>query len=261
MKKNHIIEENIENPKNGISVTDFFHPQSTPEETQTIDRPTDGVYRRFLHVVFDNVISRSELSAFRGAIINKAGKENTLFHNHTNNGYLYKYPLIQYKLYRNIYPSILCIEKGVDEIYHLFKHKHWDINLKGKNIDLKVKQLILSDAYFKQCSTFKKYNISNWLALNKENYQKYNSFALKDKIALLENILKANILAMAKGINWHISDKIELIINNINRQKVARYKGVKLLAFNLSFQTNVILPQYLSLGKGASMGFGVITEN
>ena len=52
---------------------------------------------RILHVIFDSNIMPYEVPAFRGAIIKKVGQENILFHNHLNgNGFLYKYPLIQY---------------------------------------------------------------------------------------------------------------------------------------------------------------------
>ncbi|GIW67978.1 MAG: hypothetical protein KatS3mg096_846 [Candidatus Parcubacteria bacterium] len=219
------------------------------------------IKKRLLHIVFENIIEPAELSAFRGAIIHKVGKEHTLFHNHSSGGYIYKYPLIQYKLFKQKHPSLLCIELGVDEIYHFFKNKNWNIDIHGKETELKVMQLNLYDATFRQIVALKKYTIHDWLALNEENYQKYiNTIALKDKISLLENILKANILAMAKGIDWHIPNNIELSIENIGKQKMIHYKGVKLIAFTLTFYTNILLPNHISLGKGAAMGFGEIRK-
>ncbi|RME18839.1 MAG: hypothetical protein D6799_02495 [Bacteroidetes bacterium] len=232
------------------------------EEIISANTSSPIIKRRLLHIVFENTIHPNELPAFRGAIIHKVGKEHILFHNHSSDGYIYKYPLIQYKLYQQKHPSILCIELGVDEIYHFFKNKNWDIHLNGTPIELKVKQLNLFDATFRPIVALKKYHIHNWLALNEENYKKYtNTISLKDKITLLENILKGNILAMAKGIDWHISHQIELNIENINQQKILKYKNIPLSAFSVTFYTNLILPNYISLGKGASLGFGEIRKD
>ena len=76
---------------------------------------------RLLSITFDTEIKPYEIPAFRGAIIEKAGRESILFHNHLNEGaYLYKYPLIQYKMIGSK-PCIMCIEHGVDEIHKFFE--------------------------------------------------------------------------------------------------------------------------------------------
>lgn len=37
-------------------------------------------------------------------------------------------------------------------------------------------------------------------------------------------------------------------------------KGVKLMAFDAEFKTNMSLPDYVGIGKNASIGFGVVTH-
>jgi len=57
---------------------------------------------RVLTVTFAAPIGKREIGAFRGALIDKVGKEHDWFHNHNNdanaqNSFHYRYPMIQYK--------------------------------------------------------------------------------------------------------------------------------------------------------------------
>jgi len=52
---------------------------------------------RTLLIIFANDIGAAQVTSFRGAVIEKVGRENSLFHNHlVDNIFIYKYPLIQY---------------------------------------------------------------------------------------------------------------------------------------------------------------------
>ena len=53
---------------------------------------------RILILRFKDILHKDEVGLFRGAVLNKI-KENSdvLFHNHTEDGFRYAYPLIQYK--------------------------------------------------------------------------------------------------------------------------------------------------------------------
>ena len=95
---------------------------------------------KILNVVFDFDITRREIPAFRGAIINKVGRENVLFHNHFNQNFRYGYPLIQYKVLRSN-PTIVCINDGTEEIHRFFKQTNWDIILHGGEINIEIKHI------------------------------------------------------------------------------------------------------------------------
>ncbi|MFW5721489.1 MAG: CRISPR-associated endonuclease Cas6 [Bacteroidota bacterium] len=41
-------------------------------------------------------------------------------------------------------------------------------------------------------------------------------------------------------------------------EKVITYKDVKHQTFDVSFKTNIFLPEYIGLGKGVSIGFGTV---
>jgi len=70
---------------------------------------------KILTLIFDFEIERRDIPAFRGAIIEKVGRESILFHNHFEEKFRYGYPLIQYKVFKG-YPTIICVNEGTEEI-------------------------------------------------------------------------------------------------------------------------------------------------
>lgn len=214
-----------------------------------------------LFVSFESDLGKHQVPAFRGAMVEKVGRENILFHQHNENQSLrYAYPLIQYKSIQKK-PAIMCIGDGVDEIHKFFNQKNWDINLQGEKLSLTIDRLDLNHFNMNVWNKLFEFKINNWLALNEANFKTYKNLSgLTDKISFLENILKANILAFAKGINWTIDKNIELKITDIKPEKTIRYKGNPLVAFDLNFKTNVFLPNHLGLGKSVSHGFGTVWQ-
>lgn len=215
---------------------------------------------RILLVQFENEIQPWEVPSFRGAVIATAGKQHILFHNHKDDKYLYSYPLIQYKQI-NRKPMLMSIDQGIEEIHHFFEKMQLGILLGDRPYELKIDQLNMNQFTMQVWDKMWDFRIQNWLALNKENYEKYQAHGtMIDKIQHLESTLKGNILSFAKGIDWSIDKEIKLQIKNMHEPRTISYKGNKLSAFNLVFSTNVFLPNYIGLGKGASSGFGVIVK-
>lgn len=208
---------------------------------------------------FDNELPPYQISSFRGAIIEKVGRENILFNHHIEDKvYLYDYPLIQYKSIRKK-SAIMCVGDGVDDIYKLFQFKDWSINLRDQKVNLKIEKLDLNNITLNVWKDKYSYNIRKWLALNSKNYESYLKItSLKDRCEFLEKILIGNIISFAKGIEWNITEKILLNINDILKVSPVKFKGVSLITFDLQFDCNVYLPNYLGLGKGVSHGFGTI---
>lgn len=216
---------------------------------------------RLITIKFDTEIASHEIPAFRGAIAEKAGFENTLFHNHLKDGsFAYRYPLIQYKrLGKN--PAIICIEDGVDEIHHFFQNKSWDVFLGDREVKLTVGSLNMNQITMQVWEKTFDYTIRNWLPLSQENYKAYLSLTDEmDKTEFLERKLIGNIISMAKGIKWDIEKQIKLRINELSHPKKLSYKQQYLVGFDATFRTNVFIPNGMGLGKGVSMGMGVVRQ-
>lgn len=218
---------------------------------------------RRLTIQFDYKIQNREIAAFRGAIASKVGKDNSWFHQHLEDEKLaYRYPLIQYKSIRK-QASVLCLGTAVDEIHKLFNKEDWIIHLKGKKVDLEIDNLDLGNVTLNVWDKSFPYALTNWLALNERNYQRFMAMENEiDQIEMLERILIGNILAFAKGVGWKVEKEIKLRIHKIVNKKSLKYKNTQLLAFDVDFSTNVFLPNYIGLGKGASHGYGMVfTKN
>lgn len=214
---------------------------------------------RTLLVQFDNELAQYEVSAFRGAIIEKVGRENILFNHHLDDTkYLFKYPLIQYKsMYKR--PAVLCLGVGVDEIHKLFSQSSWEINLKGKKMDLQINKLELGNFTLSIGDKSQPYRLDNWIALNTENYKKFSEIEGEiEKKEMLEKILVGNILSFAKGIDWDVDKEIKVRINKIEKVKNIKFKNARLLAFDISFSSNALLPNHFGIGKGVSHGYGIV---
>ncbi len=216
---------------------------------------------RILTIVFEPEIKGGQVRKFRGAIINKVGRECILFHNHLDDKeYNHRYPLIQYKRIRR-HATIVCIEEGVDEIYRLFNQPDWRMKIGEDEVELRIKQLKVNKYTMNVWDKYFDYRIFNWMALNSKNYHLYNQLeSLADKVKLLEGILIANMISFAKGVGWTIphDKKIEVKIKQIVNKKVVNFRGALFTAFDIDFSTNVFLPENISLGKAASHGFGMI---
>lgn len=216
---------------------------------------------RFLKVQFDAEIEGWELPAFRGAVIQKTGEQHITFHNHINDHeVIYRYPVIQYKrIGRN--PALICVDFGVDEVHHFFNNRNLDIEISGRKLPLHVKHLEMNQYNLQVWEKSFCMRLTQWLALNQENYTKYlNTTDELSRLTLLENTLKANIISFAKGIGWDIDKTMSLRIDSVDKVRPVTFKAQKLLAFDVTFRSNVFLPDYLGLGKGVSHGFGTVRQ-
>jgi len=207
-----------------------------------------------------NEIRGFDVSKFRGAIIKAAGRENILFHNHMEKGFRYKYPLIQYKQI-NKKPLILCLEEGVNEINHFFEKNSNPVKIGDKETELKIEKLFINQVVLQTWDKLFDYQIRNWIALNQENYIKYQNLnGLTEKSAFLENILKANILSFMKGMDFRTEKEIIVKLQKIKRETLADVMKIKMQVFDIEFKSNVFIPEYIGLGKSVSKGYGIVEK-
>lgn len=219
---------------------------------------------RILQVSFDTEIQPYQLGAFRGAVAQKVGYQHDWFHNHDNEhgGFHNRYPLIQYKLdtYKGqMRPMLLCLDEGIEEAHHLFSQPEWSLNIRGTQHDLRIAKLHVNQYTVNTWETPFSYRLHKWQAFNPDNYRDYQSIdSIADRFAFLEQKLATHITSFGKGIGWQADHPIEAKITHLVKQEWLDFKRVKCLVFTLDFKTNVSLPDFIGLGKGASRGLGVV---
>lgn len=213
-------------------------------------------------IQFDNEIESKALPYFRGAVIASLEKKDILFHNHDEDKLRYSYPLIQYKrIHRKA--AVMGIGKGIEVISQLLTANDFNYQIGNKKVEMRIETV---NAYCNEILLTENadchYRLHNWLPLNSSNYVQYqNSESLVERIQILERVLIGNILSLLKGNQIHLTEKEQIIlhITDISAQRPYIYKKVKLMAFDIEFKANIQLPQYIGIGKNASVGCGLLT--
>ena len=188
-------------------------------------------------------------------------EHSSLLHNHLETGEnAYRYPLVQYKVIGGL-PTLVGLNEGADLLIGLFlKIKELQIGGRSypvlqKNIESKTVNIGLSD-------DLHAYRFETlWMALSQRNYAEYMAESEEQKLKHLKAILTGNILSFYKAMNYMAEAPI-LVNLKIIAERETQFKNNSMLAFQASFVTNTILPDYLGLGKSVARGFGtIILEN
>ena len=207
---------------------------------------------------FDTEISQEEVPYLRGAIIRMVKNDSLLFHNHDGSGLRYSYPLIQYKQI-NGKAAILCLDDGASVIDGLFHNFFSEASLGHRKVSLLIESVHTEEIEIGPAGQNLTYKIRKWLPFNQENYKRYkNTERLDEKIAFMQNLLIGNILSLAKGLGVRFEEQVEAHILSLDEPKLYNFKKVMIMGYDAVFSTNVQLPEYAGLGKGASLGFGTI---
>ena len=211
-------------------------------------------------IQFDNEIESKVLPHFRKAIIASLKKKDILFHNHDEDKLRYSYPLIQYKRIHKK-AAVMGIGKGIEVISQLLTAHDYNYQIDNENVEMRIEAVNAYDNEIHLTEhTDNRYRINNWLPLNSDNYKHYQETeSMVERIQFLERVLIGNILSFLKGVDIHLENQIVLSITNITSQRVITYKEVKLMGFDIEFKTNITFPQYIGIGKNASVGCGVLT--
>lgn len=215
-----------------------------------------------LTIQFSLHLAQYEIPMFRSAILNVVGDDaQVLFHNHIGEGFRYSYPLIQYKsIHRQA--ALVCVKDGTEAIGELFSRLTPEITIGKRTEKLEVTSMKANQYLVQLWDTPFTYRMRNWMPLSQDNYPEYQKLeGVAEKVSFLENILFGNILSFCKGINL-IIDKPSLSVKiiSIGDSRISEYKGVKMTNFDVEFKTNISLPDYIGLGKGSSMGHGVVIQ-
>lgn len=206
---------------------------------------------------FENLSMKPRVSEkIRGYLANKY-KEIDLLHNHNEEKFIYRYPLVQYKVIKGK-PMIIGINEASNIVANigLIEDK---FTLENSDIRFLEKSIIKKKFEFKELDDYIEYEfLTPWIALSQKNVNRYNDSNNIKKEEILKKILIGNIISMCKGLNYTVEEKINCWINLEERE--VNLKGIKHKAFIGKFKVNFKIPSYLGLGKAVSKGFGSIIE-
>ncbi len=212
---------------------------------------------RTLTLIFDFPLRGYQVSRWRGAFIEMVGWEDDRLHNHRKeDGFIYRYPCLQYRAVKGK-AGVFALNEGVEALQQSLARKDWRLNWDDQMQLLLIEDLSMHIHDIRVLSQPKLYRIHQWLALNDENYQKWQAApGLIQRVGLMERILRGHIMACLWGLGWKSDEKISIQITDMLNTRPVAFKQVKLLAFDLTFSVNLSLPPNIGVGKGVSLGFG-----
>jgi hypothetical protein len=205
-------------------------------------------------------IRQKEVPLFRGAVLKSMGDQaDLLYHNHVGNDKLrYSYPLIQYKRIGGK-AAIVCIEDGVDLIGQFLTRADGSMTIGTREITFSTSRIQPARLLIQTWEDAFDYHVTHWLPLNAKNYQIYQATeTVIERVMLLENILKANLLSMLKGLGIHLEQELLVKITQLSDPYVLYNKGIGMTAFNVDFCSNLSIPNNVGIGKNASIGYGIV---
>ena len=212
----------------------------------------------YLIIRFKNPLAIYEVPAFRGAVMDKVPANLTLFHNHIADKFRYSYPLIQYKRI-NGSAAIVCVGEGTEEIASFFSNQNYEMEISGRKETFEIESVVANQWLLQVWESDFQYTIRKWLPFSETNYAKYQQLqGIKEKVELLESILTGNMLSLCKGFGIQVDKRIRCRIVKVENECLYKYKGVRMQGMDVVFQTNISLADFVGLGKGVSIGHGVV---
>jgi len=222
-----------------------------------------------LSIIFNLHLKQGELEAFRGAVIAIAGRENELFHNHNNhdeeagdNKFHYRYPLINYRIQDHA-ASLFGINEGTEAIDKLLRSKAVkEFKMNGRPIPLNIFQRQENSSFALSLSAqtqVHSYRIYNYLPFTPDNYHQYKALpSFVRKVEFIEKLLANHLVIFAHAVNWAFpkNRRLEVSIQDIDRIKKTEVLGVQMMAFDLVFNCNALLPDRLGIGRKTAFGYG-----
>ena len=210
-----------------------------------------------LRLRLERPLRAGEAPALRG-FFGRKFEDEVLMHNHgPNDELIYQYPKIQFKIVDSIAyliginPGAELLEKlwlGIDQT----KIGEQELKVLDAQFDWKTENIEVAPAMIE-------YQFVNpWLALNQKNFQEYSDNESRPyRIDKLNRTLIGNILSFCKSIGIFLQDRIQADCSKLGSFNTT-LKGQSMIGFVGTFQTNIVLPNLLGLGKSVSRGFGTL---
>ena len=196
-----------------------------------------------------------DLEKLRGFLSDKY-KGNTEFHNHLSDGYNYSYPKLQYKLIKNML-SVMGIGEDVTEINKKIFEDIDYLDIDGNLIfDIQKEIEIFEDEIeFTRNKIYEYRFVTPYLPLNEKNFSKY----LKREYTL-EQAITNNILEVLKGLGIWLEKENKIYVSSDLQITSRDLKNVNMIAFIGTFCANIKFPDYFSVGKRKSLGYGTFVK-
>jgi len=177
------------------------------------------------------------------------------FHNHyrKSGSPIIRYPLVQYRS-KGGRLHINAFNEAIPIVEHWLNKARWDSWLSHKHVKYKEEK----HDKIQLRSTPKYYRLMDWIALNRDMYQRWQTDVLwVNRSLLLEEALVAQLQFLCKQFGAQdIAEQIKTNLVLMREIRDEKIYGHRTMVFNVLFRSNIDLPRRLAIGKATSIGFG-----
>lgn len=213
-----------------------------------------------LVVRFANRVSQKDIPLLRGAVIKASGGEDELYHNHGKDGLSYRYPLIQYKRMDGRL-MVVCVGEGIRSIERFLANNDHELRVGQRNERLLIESIRRETTDIAIAVSPTSYSAQKCMPLNQKNHAAYAALGSdEERRSFLERCLTGNILSFAKNMGIRFKEQVDVDLVRVLNEDTSLFKQVRMQSFDLVFRSNVILPDYIGIGKGVSHGFGTVMK-
>lgn len=204
----------------------------------------------------DCKLKNNEVEKLRGFFANTFRNVKEM-HNHTDLGFNYSYPLVQYKALNNI-PIVIGVGEGVTVLKENNVFLEDTLKIGKKKLASESQSISMLTEYFGTTDEMIEYSFETaYIPLNKESFDKYNNSSLLELHKDLESKIIGNIISMSKGLGYQVEERL-IVEHKLKPFKFIPVKGTKFMTFKGTFKVNFSIPDGLGLGRHISKGFGVV---
>jgi hypothetical protein len=176
----------------------------------------------------------------------------------------FKYARINFRVHKEK-ATLFAIGEGVPVLTAFLNNELADLRLRDQKVF--AEETIKNESFQPKLLTGKErrcYHINSYVALNQENHKEW--LKLEDAVAqikFLETLLISHLHGWTQEMNWLVDKKkIRIRILDFVGRHVGKIKvntdgnPIKKLAFEFTYETNLLLPEHIALGGSIRMGYG-----
>ena len=208
------------------------------------------------YIYFDNILQIKNLKILQNHLENKIFDGNPI---ETYN----IYPFIQYKILKHKLFIVALDKYGLTFVDKIINQKITSFILEKNEQKLEIIKLNVCNFYPKFLNKQISYIIDNYIPFRSVSYINFRSLSEnKDKQKeYIARFLKQHILQFMHYMDMDLkefNEKFYLDIISIEEKKTRLLYKTMLKPFFIKFKTNLLLPNYIGLGRLNKLGFGNI---
>jgi len=184
-------------------------------------------------------------------------KDIPLLHNHLPEGFDYRSPRVRYLVIRDV-PQLAAFDAGLEILEKIYRcgarlrvgNKVYTIT--GAELEDRMVQFGVDEALHTYRSS------TPWIALNERNHERFQRAGTPgERKSLLSSIITGNYLSLCKTLGISITERI---LTSVQEYQVIQVKhlNTSLLGMEVVFVSNILLPEWIGIGKLVSKGFGLM---